>query len=206
MKSEAQQLPAQVRVGDQPDLGRLLGLYSNYLKILAQSQLDRRIRHRISPSDVVQETMLEAHRDFASFRGTTDAELLSWLRRILVNNLMRVSEQHLQTGKRDVRREISLQHLRQSIECSNTKMEFDLADKVVSPSSAADRQERLRLLADALAELPDDQRSVIVLRHIEGLPFNTIAVHLERTSGACRMLWLRAIDQLRSQLQERDEV
>ncbi len=200
MSSEILTLLHDAKRGGVKEQGKLLSLYSNYLKIMAQSQLDRRIRRRVSPSDLVQETLLEAHRDFSDFRGVTNAEFVGWLRRILVHNLIRVAEKHLQADKRDVRREVYIHRLNASIEHSNSRFEQVLAAPTLSPSSEMGRHERLRLLADAIAGLPAVQRQVIVLRHIEGLPFAEIALQMERSSGACRMLWLRAMDQLREKL------
>ncbi|HRX80773.1 MAG TPA: sigma factor, partial [Pirellulaceae bacterium] len=83
-------------------MSRLLQLYSNYLRLLACSQLDERLRARVSPSDIVQETLFEAHRDFDRFVGRSSGEFVGWLRTILVHNLARMVEHHLLTGKRDV--------------------------------------------------------------------------------------------------------
>lgn len=189
--------------GGKSAVGKLFALYSNYLKILADAQLDRRVRQRVSPSDLVQETLLEAHRDFPKFNGTTEAELVCWLRKILVHNLIHVTEKHISAEKRDVRREISLQRIRASVEQSNSRFEVILAAKLATPSAEAGMHEQLRELADAIAQLPDDQRQVIVLRHLEGMRFADIADQMERTSGACRMLWLRAMDRLRELLEAR---
>ena len=82
------------RDGRSQSLGKLLQLYANYLKILASTQLDQNLRGRVSPSDVVQETLFEAHRDFQQFRGKTSYEFVAWLRRIMVNNLASIVEQN----------------------------------------------------------------------------------------------------------------
>jgi RNA polymerase sigma-70 factor (ECF subfamily) len=196
-----QQLISMAKNGGVVEQGKLFSSYTNYLKLIAQVQLDRRVRQRLSPSDIVQETLMEAHRDFASFRGETDAEFAGWLRQILIHNLMRASEKHLHANKRDVRREVRIQSLKHAVETSNSRFEFAFPDGGESPSSALHRYERMRLLADAIAELPKDQRQVIVMRHIEGLQFGDIAEQMERTSGACRMLWLRAMEQLRMRME-----
>ena len=107
----AEELLAQARSGSNECLGQLLQLYNNYLRFLVLAHLEHRLRARVGPSDVVQETFFEAHRDFANFRGKTTGEFLAWLRRILVNNLHRVIEEHVLAEKRDVRREISLERL-----------------------------------------------------------------------------------------------
>jgi RNA polymerase sigma-70 factor, ECF subfamily len=203
-QSEIDRLFTSAREGSSTCLGRLLTLYSNYLKLLVATQLDSRLRGRVSPSDIVQETFFEAHRDFNQFRGQSTAEFVSWLRKIVVHNILRVVEQHLLTEKRDVRREVSLEEIGRRLEQSTARLETLLAVESDSPSRHAVEREHEVLLANALAELPADYRDVIVLRHIEGLPFDGVAERMHRTVGAVRMLWLRALKRLREELQERD--
>ncbi|MFK8112461.1 MAG: sigma-70 family RNA polymerase sigma factor [Rubripirellula sp.] len=188
--------------GDTESLGRLLQSYQNYLKLLARAQLDDKVRGRVSPSDVVQETMLEAHCDFAKFRGNSDGEFFAWLRKILVNNLARAVERHVLTAKRDVRREVSRLKINASLDRSAMKLEAMLADHRPSAESDATVQEQLVELANALAGLSPEYRDVIVMRHLEGIPFADIAKRMERSSGATRMLWLRAIEQLRGLMKQ----
>jgi RNA polymerase sigma-70 factor, ECF subfamily len=196
----AEELLHQARSGSGESLGRLLQLYTNYLKLLVLAQLQQNLRVRVSPSDVVQDTFFEAHRDFGQFRGQSSAEFVAWLRRILVNNLCRVVEQHVLAEKRDVRREISLEKLAKALEQSTARLEAVLPDPGSSPSAGFHRRELELVLADQLAELPSDYRDVIVLRHIEALPFEEVGRRMERSSGAVRMLWLRAIKMLRERL------
>jgi RNA polymerase sigma-70 factor, ECF subfamily len=200
---EIERLFAAARQGSTAGLGNLLTLYSNYLKVLVAAQLDSRLRTRVSPSDIVQEAFFEAHRDFPQFRGQSSAEFVAWLRRIVVNNILRAVEQHVLTEKRDVRREISLAQVERRLEESTVRLETLLAAEVESPSSGALRREREIQLANALAELPDDYRNIIMLRHIQGLTFEEAAVRMERSSGAVRMLWLRALKRLRELLENR---
>ena len=188
------------RGGDRESLQQLLALYVNYLKLLATSQLDNKLRARCSPSDLVQETLMEACRDFPMFRGSSEREFVVWLRKILVNNMGRLVEQHVLTQKRDVRREVSLNNMRRSLEKSTMRLEAVLADHGESPSSNLQRRERAVILADHLAKLAPDHRQVVVLRNLESLPFNQVAIEMNRSTGAVRMLWLRAIEQLRRSL------
>lgn len=187
----------EARQGDGDSLGQLLGTYENYLELLARTQLDEKVRGRVSPSDIVQETMLEAHCDFPKFRGSSDGEFFGWLRQILVNNLSRAVEQHVLAAKRDVRREVSHIRINASLDRSTMRLEAMLADHRPSVESHASTQEQLVQLANALAQLSVDHRDVIVMRHLEGIPFSAVAERMGRTSGATRMLWLRAIGQLR---------
>ena len=97
----AEQLLALARAGDAEPVGQLLQLYRNYLLVLARTQFDRRLRRRMSPSDLVQEAMLAAHRDFAQFHGHSERQFLAWLRQILIHCLHRAIETHLKTKMRE---------------------------------------------------------------------------------------------------------
>ena len=198
--SSMEHLLRQARAGAAEHLGGLLQHYANYLRLLASIHLDEKLRARCSPSDIVQETYCEAHRDFGQFRGTTEAEFLAWLRTILANNLAREVEKHILAAKRDVRREVSLDRIVAALDRSAARLESVLAVTGPSPSSNMHCHDRAVVLANHLARLPPDYREVLMLRHCEGLPFNDIAQRMGRSSGAVRMLWLRAIDRVRDQV------
>ena len=199
--ADAEVLLSEALAGSRECFGRLLHVYRNYLKLLVISQLERKLQARVSPSDIVQETFLEANRDFDKFRGSSSSEFMAWLRKILVNNLHRVVEQHVLAKKRDVRREVSLEALASSLEQSTARLESILPDPGTSPSGNVQQLELEIVLADKLAELPADYRDVIVLRHIEALPFEEVGRRMERSAGAVRMLWLRAIQSLRESME-----
>ena len=195
-------LLVDAKAGDRDSLGRLLAAYQNYLHLLARTQLSQQVRSRVSPSDIVQETMLEAHCGFQNFAGNSDGEFFAWLRKILANNLSRAIEQHLLTAKRDVRREVTQQSIHASLDQSALRLEAMLADQRPQVESQASLQEDLIRLADALVQLPPDYRDVIVMRHFEDVSFAEIATRMNRSSGATRMLWLRAISQLKQLMKE----
>jgi len=190
-------LLSQARDGNAMTLGRLLQLYRNYLTILATAQLDTRLRRRLSPSDLVQECMLGAFRDFSQFCGSTERELLAWLRRILIHCLHHAYERHIRAGRRDLRREISLDEINRSLDRSAARLRRDFGDQEASPSAPTHERERAVEMADKLAVLRPDYRDVIVLRNLQGLSFEEIAQRFSRRPGAVRMLWLRAIEKLR---------
>ena len=187
--------------GDQISLGQLLQHYRNYLWVLASTQIDRRLQQRVSPSDVVQETMLKAHRGFEAFRGRTEPELIAWLKQILANNLGLFVEQHLTAAKRDARREVSLERLGASLDQSTANLGALVPALVNSPSFSAQRREDAVVLADRIANLPADYREVLTLRNLRSLPFQEVAEAMGRTEAAARMLWLRAIERLRASYQ-----
>jgi RNA polymerase sigma-70 factor, ECF subfamily len=191
----------EARQGPQDKVGELLELYRNYLNLLARTQIDVHLKGKVDPSDIVQETYLDAWRDFSQFRGDTEAELLAWLRRILACNIGRQAQRQLAAQKRDARREVSLDHHLADLERSSARLETALQGRHSSPSAQAQRRERAAQLADHLAALPADYREVIVLRNLEGKPFAEVARSMGRTAGAVRVLWVRAVDQLRQSLE-----
>jgi RNA polymerase sigma-70 factor (ECF subfamily) len=198
MPSNVPSMISRARHGDRSTVGALLQLYRNYLLVLAATQLENRIQPRVSPSDVVQETMLRAHKNFAQFRGTTEQELLAWLRQILVNNLAKFVEQHMLAARRDVRREVSIERLGAALEQSTVQLAALLPANSKSPSMAVQDREEAVVLADRLAQLPPSYREVLVLRNLQGMPFEDVSQQIGRSVGATRMLWLRAIEKLRA--------
>jgi RNA polymerase sigma-70 factor (ECF subfamily) len=198
--AETAELPevllARARAGDADTLGRLLELYRNYLRLLASTQMGPALRARLEPSDLVQEALLEAHRDFTAFAGGSERELLVWLRRILVRNLLDAAKHH-QAQTRDYHRQESLEAL---MEQSSNALGLTLAAQGPSPSSQVARREQAVILADALERLPPDYREVIVLRNLQHLPFEEVAERMGRKSGAVRMLWARALEKLSQEM------
>ena len=193
----AEDLIQAAKRGEAACLGQLLQLYRNYLRLLAESQLDRKLRARIGPSDIVQETLIAAYRDYHQFVGRTEREFLAWLRRILVHHVFREVERHVLAGRRDVRREVSLEQVQEAVERSGVCLQAILADPGLSPSAVVQQEESLVQLADCLTRLAPPHREVLMLRHFQGLPFETVAREMGRSPGATRVLWLRAIRRLR---------
>ena len=192
-----EQLLDAARDGQIEPLGQLLELYRNYLAILATTQFNQRLRRRMNPSDLVQDTMLAAHRDFGKFRGNTEREFLGWLRQILINSLHHAVETHLKAKKRDIRCEISIEQISAALDRSVVNFANVLADSGPSPSTAMRKREGAVALADQLAKLRPQYRDVIVLRNLQGLSFDEIAERMDRKAGAVRMLWLRAIEKFK---------
>src|SRR5207244_3289526 len=77
----------QAQAGDSAALGQLLEPYRPYLLLLARLQLSRRLQSKVDPADLVQDVLLEAHRHFARFEGTSEGEMVAWLRQILAGRL-----------------------------------------------------------------------------------------------------------------------
>jgi RNA polymerase sigma-70 factor (ECF subfamily) len=201
MSTSAVQDPEQLlllaRAGSGPALGQLLELYRNYLGLLARLQIGRRLQGKADPADLVQEAFLEATRNFAQFRGTSEAELAAWLRQILVSRLAKLARHYCGTQRRDVRLERQLtDEVEQSSRC------LGLVAPGSTPSQRAARREQSVLLADALGRLPEDYREVLVRHHLQGLPLPEVARQLGRSLDSAKKLWLRGLARLRRTLEQ----
>ena len=185
-------LLSRARDGSDEALGQLLDGYRNYLMLLGRTQISRKLRIRLGASDLVQETLAKAYQHFPDFNGNTEQELTAWLRKILIRQLINAAQQH-HGPVRDMRREQSLQT---SLERSSLSIHDALADSIATPSEQVSRREQVVLVANAMAELPDDYREVLMGRHIDGQSFAQIAKRMDRSPGAVRMLWLRALEKL----------
>jgi RNA polymerase sigma-70 factor (ECF subfamily) len=184
----------RARGGDDAALGRLLESYSNYLTLLARVQIGRRIQGKVDAGDVVQEVFLEAHRQIANFRGTSEGELVAWLRKILAGQLALTLRRYLGTKGRDVNLE---RELGAQLDQSSQAMDGGFVASTSTPSQHVSRREQAVLLADALGKLPPDYREVIVLRHLEALPFAEVASRMGRSEDSVQKLWVRALASLR---------
>lgn len=114
-----------------------------------------------------------------------------------MNNLATFIEQHVLAARRDVRREVSIEHVAAGIEHSTVRLARLLPAEGATPSVEVQQQEEMLRLADHLALLPEDYRQVLVLRNLQELPFDEIAKRMDRSAPATRMLWLRAIEKLK---------
>jgi RNA polymerase sigma-70 factor (ECF subfamily) len=193
-----EQLLSRARIGDIVALGRLLDLYRNDLRLCSRSLISNALRVRLDPSDLVQETFLKAAREFDQFAGDGEVELMAWLRQILSRTRIDQAKHH-QRQTRDLRRQESLEIL---LERPDRGIHEALASLGASPSSQAIHRERDVLLADALAGLRPDYREVFNLRTIEHVPLAEIATRMGRSSGAVRMLLVRALEQLNRMLED----
>jgi RNA polymerase sigma-70 factor (ECF subfamily) len=183
-----------------PNSGAVVELdrYRSWLGLLARLQVEPRFRAKFDPSDIVQQTMLEAVRGWPKYRGGTEAELAAWLRQILAHVLLHEMRRFGQAQRRDVGREVSLE---QALAESSRRLGNALAAPGSSPSERAGRNELELCLADALARLPADYAEVILLRNVEGLAHDEIAGRMGRGVGSVRMLWVRALARLRRELE-----
>jgi RNA polymerase sigma-70 factor (ECF subfamily) len=197
------ELIQRCRRGEPAARDELFNRYRHYLWVLAQAQVGRFLRAKWDPSDIVQQTLLEAHRDFTGFEGNHEGELLAWMRQILAHNVFNETRRYT-TRQRDAAREVSLDQVRTGVENSSLCLGNCLQAEDPSPSDAARRHESGARLAERLARLPEDYRTVLLLRILEGLPAEEVAQRMKRSAGAVRMLQLRALTALRERMSETD--
>jgi RNA polymerase sigma-70 factor (ECF subfamily) len=178
------------------DRGPTPDQFRAYLIALARIQLGPGDRGKVDPSDVVQQTLMEAHRSRDQFRGEGDAEMAAWLRRLLACNLIDAFRA-LGRARRDAGREQSLEA---GLEQSSVRLGSLLAAEQTSPSLAAERLEQAVRLAEAMATLPEAQRLALELRYGQGMAVLEIARQLDRSPSAVAGLLRRGIRALRTLL------
>jgi RNA polymerase sigma-70 factor (ECF subfamily) len=154
--------------------------FRSYLRLLAKMQLDDRLRRKLDPSDVVQQTLLQAHRAMGDFRGSTDAEMAAWLRQVLARNLS----------------------LEEAVNASSARLEAWLAAEQSSPSQKVQRNEQVLQLCDALDQLPESQREAVRLHYWQDGTLAAIAQRMDRTPVAVAGLLKRGLRTLRELMQE----
>ena len=199
METDIELLINEARTGDRAVLGELLDSYQNYLRLLARIEIGRRLQGKVDPSDIVQETFLEAHRQFPLFQGTAERQLAKWLRTILAGTMANVVRRYAGTQARDLRLE---RQLAVDLDHSSCSLEQLLVDQRSSPSQQAMRGEQSLLVAAAMSRLPDDYQQVLVLRHLEGLTFPQVALRMERSVDSVEKLWLRGLTRLKKEFGE----
>jgi len=194
-----QALVTSAREGSNEAIGQVLESCRAYLMLMADGELDRELRAKLGPSDLVQETIIAAQRGFADFVGATPEELIAWLREILSNKLKDARRRYMQAKRRAVRREAPLDGSRSGVRAANLKL-----TKGNTPSRQLEASEEAERVSLALSSLSPDYQMVIQLRNWQLLPFEEIGGRMNRSAGAARALWIRALEQLAKKLEGRD--
>lgn len=176
-------LPA-ARGGSREALGEVLEASRRYLTWQARQQMDLGLSRKAGASDLVQDTLLEAHRDFNQFSGGTEEELLAWLRRMLANNISNFVRRYKETAKRGMDREVELSANHASRMMTDTSL-----------SGEMQQREQFEQVQGLLKLLNEEYREVITLWYQEK-SFAEIGQLMGRSTNASRMLWMRAIERL----------
>ena len=170
--------------------------YRDYLHLLSRVGLDARLRALADSSDVVQQTLLRAHERIGQFKGTSEAEFLAWLRAILARQLADLARR---AGQGHWEKKQSLEA---ALEQSSARLASWLADEQPSPGEQAQQREQLLRLAEALARLPQDQRTAVELHHLEGYSVPEVGRRMGRSAGSVAGLLHRGLKALRAHLGE----
>ena len=188
-----QKLIQQARDGDDVALGQIVSRVRNYLLLIASQSLNQQLQSKLSASDVVQQSMLEAHQSIGRFNGTSEAEIRSWLRKIVLNNLIDNNRRYKDSACRSADREVSIDEL--SVPLSQPR------SKTASWYISRNESEAQLLLA--INRLPERQRLVIYARHRMGHSYQEIASDMNVTEDAVRQLWSRGVGRLKKVLGRR---
>jgi RNA polymerase sigma-70 factor (ECF subfamily) len=188
-----QQLLA-ARGGSPDELAWLLENCRPYLLRIANEELDADLRAKLGASDLVQQSVIEAQRDFAGFQGATGEELLAWLRRILRHNLDDARRHYRETAQRRVSSELPL------ADPNGASLGEGLIADITPPLEGSIARERTEALERAVERLTPEYRQVLTLRYDENRSFAEIGAMLGRSEEAARKLWLRAVRRLRGEV------
>ncbi len=189
-ESSFRDLVEAARRGDGSALAELVEGCRNYLLLVANQDLGSDVRAKLGASDLVQDAMLSAHRDFQRFEGSTKNEFLAWLRGILKNDLREAHRHFKGVSKRQIDRESPLDDGR--------RIGSSMPDMAITPGTNAVRNEEAALLKKGLQTLTAEHRTVIELRNWQQLTFSQIGEQMDRSEDAARKLWARAVLQLQA--------
>ena len=200
-------LVSRARGGQAEALDELLGRYRHFISLLVRARFrGGRMAARVDSSDIVQDVLVRVAGHIETFEGVDQRAWEGWLRRIAEREVLRQVDQHLGAARRDAGRERPAAGGGGGGESPSLVLAGWIEASITSPSLAAVRKERAVLLADALARLPEDYRELLVQRHIEERPFDEIAQRMERSSGALRTMWVRALRKLKEAIAEEIEL
>jgi RNA polymerase sigma-70 factor, ECF subfamily len=193
--SQLDSIIRQAQAGDEDARNELFHKVRAYIGFIARSHVESWIQAKVDSSDLVQQTLMEAHQGFGKFDGTTEGELLAWLKRILKNNATDFVRR-FGAQKRKANREVAID----AMNSTGSMVSPELSGDVETPSMIISKREEEIEVANALATLPEDYQDVIVLRNLQRLPFAEIGERMDRSPAAVQMLWARAIKRLQESL------
>jgi RNA polymerase sigma-70 factor (ECF subfamily) len=192
--AETRRLLDEVRRGDASAFDRLLAHHRHGLRQFIALRLDPRIQARLDPSDIVQETQLEAYRRMDDFLERRPMPFRVWLRKTAYERLLKLRRYHLEAARRSVACEFGLP------DQSSLLLAGPFLDRGPSPSQQLARGELVRRVRQALAELSETDREVLLMRNVDGLPYRDIGCILDLDPAAARKRFGRALLRLRKLL------
>ena len=188
-----------VTQGDAAALGQLFALYRPRLRRMIDFRMDRQLRGRIDPSDVLQEAYMDLAKRLPEFGSQRKLSVFVWLRLVTIERLYAMHRVHIGARKRDARRDVSLHG--QGDSSQSSILADELIDHFSSVEHKAMRAEERRHLRMAIEEMDDVDREVIAMRIFEGMSNGEVAEALELSKQAASRRFLTAIGRLRNQLE-----
>jgi RNA polymerase sigma-70 factor (ECF subfamily) len=196
---ETQALLDQARRGEAEAIERLLTVHREPLRRMIGLRLDPALAARVDASDVVQDVLLEAHRRLADYLRNPTMPFHLWLRHIAKDHVIDAHRRHRQAQRRSLDREQPVMPAALA-DHSSFELAAQLVDPELTPATAAIRHELQQRINAAVAELPEDDREIILMRHGEQLSNQEVAAALELSEAAASMRYLRAVRRLRAAL------
>ena len=196
---ETQELLSQAREGRPEAVERLLTAHREPLRRMIGLRLDPALAARVDASDIVQDVLLEAHRRLAEYLRNPAMPFHLWLRHIAKDHVIDAHRRHRQAQRRSLDREQPLVPAGLA-DHSSFELAGQILDQELTPATAAIRHELQRRLDAAIAELGEDDREVILMRHGEQLSNQEVAAALGLSEAAASMRYLRAVRRLRAVL------
>jgi RNA polymerase sigma-70 factor (ECF subfamily) len=194
--AETQRLLGQVRAGDRQAFEQLLARHRPYLRQLVELRLDPKLRPRVDPSDVVQEAQIEAVRRFDAYLEQTPMPFRLWLRQLAQDRIVMTYRLHVKAARRSVGQEVALP------ERSSLMLAQQCLAPGSSPSQQLDQRELDRRVRQAVAQLPEADREVLLMRTFEGLSFEEVGYLQGINAAAARKRHGRALLRLHQILSE----
>ena len=189
--AQTQRLLEQARAGEPGAADRLLDRHRPYLRRMVEHRIDPRMRGRVDPSDVVQEAQLEASRRLADYLQHPPLPFRLWLRQLAYEKLLMLRRQHVGAARRAVEREVSL------LDRSSVLLAQQLLAAGSTLSQQLIKREFVRRVREAVSQLPDGDREVLVLRNLEGLSNKESAQVLNMDPATASRRYGRAVLRLR---------
>ena len=188
----------RARDGDEQARDELFDRCRNYVALLARVHIESWLQAKVDPSDLVQQTLLEAYRGLDGFQGQTEGEWLAWIKQILKHNATDYIRSYKGTAKRRIQREVPMEAPRHG----SSLFRIDPSAPGDTPSQLVMQHENEIQLAEAVSRLAEDHQQVILLRNVQRMSFNEVAERMGRSRPAVQMLWLRALKKLKDLLHD----
>lgn len=200
-QNDTDDLLRRVAQGDGSAATPLLGKYRDRLRNLIRLRLDARLSARVDPSDVIQEAMVDAHRQLSQFAIERPLPFYPWLRQVTLSRLAQVHRFHLQAQRRSAHREAEEFSV---LDQSSAELAKRLVSSVSTPSEIVRHKEEHHQLEEAILKLSETDREVLVLRYLEQLPTVEAAAVLDVTPNTFAQQHLRAVRRLRGIVERSD--